>query len=235
MPQALITGTGTGIGLACLKKFLQENSTVIAHYYETSDEFETLCANNRSSVTSIKSDFSNEDEIQFFLSHISKMSINVLINIAGCFDFSKTAPNRILAAKKIFCVNTIAPYLIAETIFEKMKTLGSGHIINVSSIGVKYGSSFNSPFYAASKAALEATTRTLAREGAPFNILVNTIRPGVTNTNFISKTGKDINERAKLIPLKRPASPEEITNLIYFLANINTYITGQTIAISGGE
>lgn len=235
MERVLITGASTGIGLACVKKFLKNNKLIVAHYFESNDEFEQICSQNSENLMPIQADFSSENDLNAFLSKIVELKISSIVNVAGCFDFSKKAPNRTDAAKKIFCVNTIAPYLIAETLFESMKESGSGNVLNLSSIGVKYGSGFDSVFYGASKAALEATTKTLAREGAPFNILVNTIRPGVTDTGFLEKAGKDIKERAKLIPLKRAASPEEIANFVYFLSQENSYITGQTIAISGGE
>ena len=116
-----------------------------------------------------------------------------------------------------------------------MKKNNSGSIVNISSIGVKYGSNLANIFYSASKSALEATNRSLAREGAQYNILVNTIRPGIVDTEFYDKIGKDITERIKMIPLKRPAEANEISELIYFLCSTNKFITSQIIPITGGE
>jgi 3-oxoacyl-[acyl-carrier protein] reductase len=86
-----------------------------------------------------------------------------------------------------------------------------------------------------SKSGVEALTRSLAREGAPFNVLVNAVRPGVTDTGFHVKMGKNMTHRKQLIPLKRLARPEEIAKFIYFLCAENTYITSETLAIAGGE
>ena len=113
----------------------------------------------------------------------------------------------------------------------------SGRIINVSSIGVKFGGSPNTVHYSASKAALEALTRSFSKIGAPDNVLVNAIRAGVTDTPIHSKLGrKDLSRRSGMIPLGRMADPEEISQAVLFLASDqSSYITGSIIPVSGGE
>tara|TARA_Y100000816_G_C26014806_1_gene530675 strand:+ start:329 stop:1045 length:717 start_codon:yes stop_codon:yes gene_type:complete len=233
--KVLITGASTGIGYACLKIFVSKGWHVSAHFYEENLEFSDFYENNKNSIDKYCVDFSNEVEVKGFIDVISHHNFNALINSAGCFDFSKKSKSRISSVKDIFCINTIVPTLIAETVFKNMCQNKSGNIINISSIGVKYGSGPDNLFYGASKAAIEPITRTLARDGAPNNILVNTIRPGITDTDFYKKTGKDIKDRVKLIPLARAAEPDEMANAIYYFASENTYITGQIIPISGGE
>ena len=230
--KVLITGSSTGIGIACLKKFLENNWNILAHYYEDNEEFKSICTN--SNVEPVQADFQSDDEINSFLDHLEKTNITALVNSAGCFDFSIDSKDRINSAKNVFCVNTIVPFLIAEKVIKKMKLNNYGNIVNVSSIGVKFGSGLESVFYGASKSALEPITRSLAREGAKNNILVNTLRPGITNTDFYDKIGKNITDRVKLIPLGRAAEASEIAEVIYFLCNDNTFITGQIIAIDGG-
>ena len=231
--KVLITGASTGIGFACLNKFLKNGWKVIAHYYESNEDFHEL--SKRNDVMQLKADFGDEKDLNNFLKNIVEQDIHALVNSAGAFDFAKRSANIISAAKKVFLINTIAPSLIAENVFENMKKNNFGNIINISSIGVKFGSGIESPFYGASKSALESITRTLAREGAPNNVLVNTIRPGITDTDFYKKIGKDIVERVKLIPLKRAANPDEIAQVVYFFSSENTYVTGQIIPVSGGE
>ena len=231
----LITGSSTGIGFSALKKFVDNKHNVLAHYFEETEAFTNYVESNKG-VTKIYSDFGDDQSLRDFLKTISNYNdFLALVNCAGCFDFSKTENERIKGARKVFQINTIAATLIAEEIFNKMKAQKMGNIINISSIGVKFGSDIQNVFYGASKSALESVTRSYSRAGAPFNVLVNTLRPGITDTEFYQKIGKDLTNRIKLIPMKRAARPTEIAEMIYFLAVKNTFISGEVISVSGGE
>ena len=231
----LITGSSTGIGFSALKKFVDNKHNVLAHYFEETEAFTNYVEANKG-VTKIYSDFGDDQSLSDFLKTISNYNdFLALVNCAGCFDFSKTENERIKGARKVFQINTIAATLIAEEIFNKMKAQKMGNIINISSIGVKFGSDVQNVFYGASKSALESVTRSYSRAGAPFNVLVNTLRPGITDTEFYQKIGKDLTNRIKLIPMKRAARPNEIAEMIYFLAVKNTFISGEVISVSGGE
>ncbi len=229
--RVLVTGSGEGIGLEIVKLFIKKKWDVDAHYLYKNSEFDGL----KNNINKIKCDFSIQKELDLFLKKISKKQYLGLVNSAGIFDNSKKFKNRLSAINKTLLVNTIAPVYILETVFENMKKNNKGNILNLSSIGVKYGSAPDNIFYGISKLGLESATRTYSREGSKYNILVNTIRPGITNTNFYEKIGKNLKERVKLIPLKRAANPEEIAKLIYFMIAQNTFITGDIISISGGE
>jgi len=233
----LITGSSTGLGLAFARKFLLEGWKVIAHYYEETEEFTELLRNApQNSIYDIYSDFSDDESVNLLLDHIATIdNLHALLNVAGCYDSSKDQDNRLEAARTIFQINTIVPTLIAEIVLDKLCKKQRGHIINVSSIGVKFGSQLEHIFYGSSKIAIEAVTRSLARKGAPYNVLVNTLRPGMTDTGFhIGKT-EDMKARAEMIPLKRFAQPDEISEVVFFLCSQNTFITNQVIAVSGGE
>ncbi len=234
MKKVLITGAGAGIGLACVELFLKQGYEVFAHYRQSVDALKKL-QGQRGQLELIKADFSKKADLKKFLLKIKKIKLNALVNNAGDYDVSLSKSDRIESVNRLLMVNAVAPVLIAETVLEQMKTQQSGHIVNVSSVGVKFGSGAKNIFYGVSKGGLEVATRTLAREGAPYNILVNSIRPGVTDTNFHAKAAKNLKERAKLIPLKRIAKPEEIARLIVFLCTQNSYITKEVITIAGGE
>ncbi|KKK94832.1 hypothetical protein LCGC14_2678880 [marine sediment metagenome] len=133
-------------------------------------------------------------------------------------------------------INVFAAISISKSVFEKMKDNKFGRIVNISSIGAKYGSSIASVPYACSKLALEGITKTFAREGAEYNILVNTIRPGVVDTEFHKKVFKNLKERISLIPLKKMINIKEIVEMIYYLGSEkNNFITNDIITIAGGE
>ena len=137
----------------------------------------------------------------------------------------------------MFNVNVKSPFLLSMRFVELMKDYKRGRIINISSIGVKYGGSVNSMPYTISKAALEAMTVSFAKEGAKYNILVNALRVGVTNTGIHDKSNnKNMNKRVEMIPLKRMAEPEEIAEYILFLSSEQcNFTTGSIITIAGGE
>ncbi|MFA5256470.1 MAG: SDR family oxidoreductase, partial [Candidatus Omnitrophota bacterium] len=128
------------------------------------------------------------------------------------------------------------PIRITSAVFAAMKKNMFGRIVNISSIAAKYGGSSRSMHYGCSKLALEGLTRTIAREGVAFNILANTVRPGVIDTDFHKKFPKDMKARISMIPMKRMGRPEEVADLIYYLGSgKNSFVTNETIAIAGGE
>lgn len=232
----LITGAGSGIGLALVKKFLLEGWKVVGHYHSSSQELKNLQKRyHHDALQLLKADFNKTSDVTAFLKHVKKYSLDALINNAGIYDVSSTSKNRIAHVQNTFLVNTIVPALIAEAVLTNMKKRRRGHIVNISSIGAKYGSGIGSMFYGASKRGLEAITKSLAREGAPYNVLVNTVRPGVTDTKFIYRIPKNLEDRKKLIPLKRFAEPMEVADLIFYLCAKNTFITSEILTISGGE
>ena len=234
MRKVLITGAGTGIGLACTQKFLKNGWTVIAHFNRSSGHLEKL-KSYKSRLMTYQADFRQSSDVLRFLDFVKQQTLMGLVNNAALYDFSTQEKNRIQAIKDVLAVNAMVPALIAEVVFKKMCAKREGHIVNISSIAAKYGSSRDHIFYGISKRGLEALTRTLAREGAAFNICVNTIRPGVVSTDFHKKIKKNMSERKSLIPMKRFAQPSEVADLVYYLCHGNKFMTNQILTIAGGE
>jgi len=134
-------------------------------------------------------------------------------------------------------LNAKAPFFLAKAAFALMKEQGGGRIINISSISAKYGGSPQTLHYGAAKAALDAITVGLARAGAQYNILVNSVRGGVVDTPFHQKIGRNnLDDRLKLIPLKRAGQPLDIARMVLFLASAaGDYITGEIFTVAGGD
>ena len=111
-----------------------------------------------------------------------------------------------------------------------------GRIVNLGSIGVKYGGSIKNSPYAISKHSLEFFPSQV-QKWAKKNVLVNTVRVGVTDTKIHSKLkSKNMKKRISLVPLKRMADKKEIANFVFFLgSDRNSYISNQVMRISGGE
>jgi 3-oxoacyl-[acyl-carrier protein] reductase len=118
-----------------------------------------------------------------------------------------------------------------------MQKAGGGKIINISSVGVKFGGSLSTLHYSAAKMALEGISAGLAKAGAQSQILVNAIRPGIIDTPFhIVKSGQEWDARVRLIPLRRAGMPLDIARMILFLLSpAGDFITGQVFSVSGGE
>jgi 3-oxoacyl-[acyl-carrier protein] reductase len=90
--------------------------------------------------------------------------------------------------------------------------------------------------YGCSKRALEGLSKTIAKEGAEYNILVNTIRPGVIDTDFHKKFPKDMRKRIEQIPLKKMGKASDVADLVFYLgSDKNNFITNEIVTISGGE
>jgi len=231
MKTILITGSGEGIGLECLKKFEKNNWNVIPHFFKFDKEFK----NTKSYHKKIYCDFTNPEKFKIFLKKISKLKIDALINCAGIFDNSKNKKSRINEIQKVLFVNTIVPIMITETLLDSMIKNKFGRIINISSVGIKYGSNENNLFYSISKAGLEMSTKSFNRRCAQNNVLINNVRPGPTLTNFLIKTAKNLGKRKSLIPAKRFCKVDEISELLFYLIDKNTFIANESISIAGGE
>ena len=127
--------------------------------------------------------------------------------------------------------------IIQRNIIKKMIKNKYGRILNGSSIGVKFGGGKNTFNYSFSKHCMEFIPNSF-KEWSKNNVLINNLRIGVTNTKIHNKINKGLSmkKRLDLIPAKRMAEPSEVADYIVFLiSDKNTYITGQTLSISGGE
>ena len=185
----------------------------------------------------VQADLLFPDHVQRFINECDNFSIDCLVNNAGSYVEKKYFTE--LTVKNLtdtFMLNTFAPILLTSHVFEQMKKKGGGRIVNVSSIAAKYGGSAYSLHYGAAKRALEGLTKTLAREGAAYHILVNTVRPGMIDTNIHKLFPKNLEERIRLIPLKKMGKPQDIAEMIFYLGSQrNEYITNQTMTVAGGE
>lgn len=241
--KVLITGASSGIGACNAELFASYGAIVGIHYYSSDRDAKELgqkISERFSSPIYLKADLLNSNErdrvIQTFIDKTG--GVDVLVNCAGAIigtqHFLEMDSD---SWEKTVNINLTAPFFLAKSAFSYMMANGGGRIINISSIAAKYGGSATSIHYGASKAGIEAVTRTLAKEGARYNILVNAIEPGVIETEFHKKIGRtSLDERIKSIPLKRAGKPLDVARLCVFLASkAGDYITGQVYGVTGGD
>jgi 3-oxoacyl-[acyl-carrier protein] reductase len=233
---ALVTGASRGIGRAIALKFAEAGARVIVNYAHNREEAETsiaLMGENKNKASIVKFDVS--DQTQVFEAITALSPIDILINNAGI-----SIDNLLLRLKnedfdKEIGIKLKGPILCAKACIPTMMKNRWGRIINISSVVGEMGNAGQS-VYAASKAGLIGMTKSLSKELASRNILVNAITPGYIETDMT----KDINEEAKQailgrIPLKRIGKPEDIANAALFLASSDAdYITGHVLSVNGG-
>lgn len=237
----LITGASRGIGASTARLFAQNNYDIVINYNNSKEEAFFLAQNLEKEFNIktllIKADVSNEIEVKNMVekSIHTYGKIDVLVNNAGiAIDTTvedKTADN----FKRILDVNLVGTFLVSKYVGEYMLKQKSGSIINVSStngIDTIYQESMD---YDASKAGVISLTKNFALAYAP-NIRVNAVAPGWVNTDMNKELDKEfIKEEENKILLKRFANPEEIANVIYFLASPDaSYINSEIIRIDGG-
>ena len=213
---ALITGSSRGIGKAIANKFEINGYKIL-----TPSRSEMNLLDNSS--------------IEAYCNKI-EADIDVIIDCAGINTIATLDLLNDKDLNSMLQINLLAPLKIIQQLNDKMAGNFIGHIVNISSIW-SVVSKEGRCAYSATKAAINGITRTLALELSPKNILVNSVAPGYVNTELTKKNNSlaEISNIKSLIPLQRLAEPEEIANLVYFLASDqNTYITGQTIIIDGG-
>ncbi len=241
----LITGATGGIGSAFVELFAEYGAHLGLHYAKNHKKALNLLKKTREKTPSeiFKANLLKSSEIkQLTKSFIKKFGgIDMLINNAGAvfdqIDFRELSEK---SWQNTFDLNVKAPFMLSRDIFNSMRNQGGGKIINISSVNVKYGGSGRSMHYIASKAALESITKTLAKEGAKYDILVNAIRPGLIDTPMRTKikgySEKDFLKRIELVPLKRAGNPIDIAKMALFLAaETGDFITGEIFTVAGGD
>lgn len=236
----LVTGSSRGIGRSIAVSFAKEGANVIINYKKSEKEAETLkdiLQTYGVDVMCIKADVSKEDQVKDMIAKIINKygKIDVLVNNAGIAIDADFEDRKVVDWKDTLDTNLIGVFLTSKYAGKYMKENRYGKIINISStngIDTTYTYSVD---YDASKAAIINLTKNLAIEFAPY-VNVNAIAPGWIDTEMNNDLSKDYLRKEKnKILLKRFAEPEEIADVVLFLASDKSrYITGETIRVDGG-
>ncbi len=231
----LITGSSRGIGEACARLAINYGAKVILHGRTDSDDLKRLAQELKANF--ISCDVADKTAVERAVKDVAGKlgKIDVLINCAGILNnkpFFDTDDQNYLEHFKINFLGTVH---FCQAVAPAMKKTGYGRIVNISSLrGHAERANNESVAYSASKAAVINFTVALAKECAP-NILVNCVSPGPTLTQMSKHWSKSLKQKYQTGLLKRAARPEEIAEVILFLASErNTFMTGQTIIVDGG-
>jgi len=238
MKNAIITGATGGIGSAIARK-LAENGYQLALIYGSNHEGAETLSRELSALTRVKlydMDFTSPDGYDGQLNDIMKDfgNFDVLIHGAGISyrNLFHEMPEK--QFEELMNINVKPLYYISRKIIPSMIENGKGSILGISSIWGSHPASMEVA-YAMSKGAMEQFTKSLASELSHMNIRVNAIAPGGVDTNLLSNLSfEEKRDFIEDIPFKRLARPEEIADLILFLLEKGTYITGQVLTMDGG-
>ena len=237
---ALITGGTRGIGKEIAYTLAEENYDIIINYRTENEELMKLkkeIEQKRVRCLLLKGDVSNFEDCKKLVEEaINRMNhIDVLVNNAGITKDMLLMRMKPEDFNEVINVNLIGTFNMTKNVINYMMKGRKGRIINVSSV-VGISGNAGQTNYAASKAGIIGFTKSLAKEVASRNILVNAIAPGFIQTdmtNILKENVKD--EIAKTIPLKRMGTAKDVANVVKFLVSEDSsYITGQVIQVDGG-
>jgi pteridine reductase len=230
---ALVTGAAHRLGKAFVLALARKGYAILLHYRSSDVQAAVTATEIRTLGVPVflsQADLTDPKQISSLFSMVDKIQhpLRVLVNSAAIVPSGDPRTLSIGDWDVALDLNLRAPFLCAQEAAKRMTD--GGLIVNITDVGA-HKSWSRYPSYAVSKAGLEALTKILARSFAP-SIRVNAIAPGlVLQSDMVSP--EEWNRLIERLPLKRPASVEEIASALEFLLN-NVYVTGQTLMIDGG-
>jgi 3-oxoacyl-[acyl-carrier protein] reductase len=239
---ALVTGASKGIGAGIAKGLAAEGASVVVNYASSKQGADSVVAEitgNDGKAIAIQGDFSKQADITRVFAETKRAfgKLNVLVNNAGVYEFAALGDVTEESFRKMFDLNVLGLILSSQ---EALKYFGAdgGSIINIGS----KASTMTPPtttVYTATKGAVDAVTRTLAKELGPMKIRVNSINPGMVETEgarSYSIRGSNFRKMFESqTPLGRIAQPNDIAPIAVFLASDDSgWLTGELVSASGG-
>jgi NAD(P)-dependent dehydrogenase (short-subunit alcohol dehydrogenase family) len=235
----VVTGAARGVGRALVKAFFDSGAYVVAADRDEAGLLET-CKPFTERVTALVADISTAEGA----STIVGEAVTRYGRLDVCVNNAAVAPHTVLLEERpevwdrIYAVNCRGTFLMTQAAARVMIDGGrSGRIINFSSGASRRGSPGGAA-YASSRAAVESFSRVAAIELSPYNILVNTVSPGLIDTQpkpLPSIMAMNLEARIPTLPLARPGKPEEVVSVVLFLASdASSYINGAVISVDGG-
>lgn len=234
-PVAIITGGATGIGAACCRALAAEGFRVGIHYNRSAEKARQLLSEIKEGFL-LQADLSHVEQIDAMIGKIKEAAgrVDVLVNNAGQSINADIISMKVEQFDEQRSMTRGVWYLTKRILRQFMMRGQSGRIINISSVVGHTGNAGQIP-YTMEKAALDAFTKSLAQEMAGRNILINSVAPGFIDTGMTRELPEEIKDKIMgAIPLGRVGKPEEVAEVVAFLAQQGSYINGAVIHVNGG-
>lgn len=237
----VVTGAASGIGKATATAFAAKGFHVYGLDIDTEGGHRVQNEINHvygaGSFTHVNVDLGERESIlqgvQLILSQVP--AVDVIVNAAGWDRIEPFINNSPEFMSKVMQINLMGPIMLTQALLPTMIQAGTGKVVNVASDAGRVGS-MGETVYAAAKGGMIAFTKSLAREMARYQIHVNCVCPGPTDTPLFHAQPDKLKEALiKAIPFKRLAMPEETANAILFFSSADSnYVTAQIMSVSGG-
>jgi len=239
---AIVTGASKGIGAAIARHLADAGAAVVVNYASSKDGAERVVADITRAggrAIAVQADVARPEQIERLFAETRRAfgRLDILVNNAGVYEFAPLEDITPEHFHRHFDLNVLAVLLVSRAALAQFGGDG-GSIVNISS----FASTLTPPqsaVYSASKAAVDAVTRTLAKELGPRGIRVNAINPGMIQTEGVRAAGMDAGDFRKQLeaqtPLGRIGQTQDVAPAVVFLASPDAgWITGETLVIGGG-
>lgn len=224
----LITGATGAIGEACARYFAANGYFVYAHYHGNEVKAQALKSELGEACETICFDIASADSVRKALLNIE---VDAIVNNAGITRDKLFFWMEDDEWDSVIKTNVNGAFYVTKALLPSMIKQKKGSIVNISSIAGLVGN-IGQTNYSASKGALISFTKSLSLEVARYNIRVNCVAPGLVKSAMTA--GLDENELKRSIPLKRFAEASEIAEVVFFVTDKASYMTGETLNVSGG-
>jgi 3-oxoacyl-[acyl-carrier protein] reductase len=239
---AIVTGASKGIGASIAKHLAAEGAAIVVNYASSkagANNVVAEIARDGGKAVAVQADLSNKADIGRLFAATKEAfgRLDILVNNAGIYEFSPLEEVTEEHFRKQFDLNVLGPIMASQAALKLFGPEG-GSIINISSLVSTMGFP-NAAVYSGTKGAVDALTRSLAKELGPRKIRVNAINPGMVETEGVHAAGIHESDMRKQVeaqtPLGRIGQPQDIAGAAVFLASSEAgWITGQTFVIAGG-
>jgi len=239
---AIVTGASKGIGASIAKQLAAEGASVVVNYFsskEGADKVVAAIQNNGGKAVAICANVSEQASIKYLINETLKLygKLDILVNNAGVYDFFPLEAVTADRFHKMFDLNVLGLILLSQEAVNHFGPEG-GSIVNISSVASVLAMP-NCSIYSATKAAVDSLTKSLSKELGPRKIRVNSVNPGMIETEGAHTAGLTESDFRKNVeaqtPLGRIGQPQDVAPVVAFLVSEDArWVTGETLFISGG-